>query len=236
MHGYGWLETISGGRNMLFSFNQINCCKKNCGMKTRTTLFSLSLLVCSCVWRLQRQPGKWWWLGGGINFSCQLVEVPPTDSLIWVWWTQGKVWLIDLNPFGEVTDSLLFTWEELTSGEAAQQQVRKKVHTQRAGGGGLNFYFWLKPCMSDPRAGRAGVPLHHQWGDGAAQPVSELQDPAGLCGPLHRRRRLQAHRLPQAGGVCASVSLILVVLLWQNIRVGENESEYQIWSGFKMCK
>ncbi|KAL6077257.1 hypothetical protein STEG23_037712, partial [Scotinomys teguina] len=27
----------------------------------------------------------------------------------------GKVWLIDFNPFGEVTDSLLFTWEELTS-------------------------------------------------------------------------------------------------------------------------
>ncbi|XP_075868254.1 translation initiation factor eIF2 assembly protein isoform X3 [Nelusetta ayraudi] len=40
--------------------------------------------------------------------------------------SQGKVWLIDLNPFGEVTDSLLFSWEELTSGEAAQQQVRKK--------------------------------------------------------------------------------------------------------------
>lgn len=29
---------------------------------------------------------------------------------------QGKVWLIDFNPFGEVTDSLLFTWEELISG------------------------------------------------------------------------------------------------------------------------
>lgn len=28
---------------------------------------------------------------------------------------QGKVWLIDFNPFGEVTDSLLFTWEELIS-------------------------------------------------------------------------------------------------------------------------
>ncbi|KAI7791947.1 cell division cycle protein 123 homolog [Triplophysa rosa] len=28
----------------------------------------------------------------------------------------GRVWLIDFNPFGEVTDSLLFTWEELTSG------------------------------------------------------------------------------------------------------------------------
>lgn len=28
---------------------------------------------------------------------------------------QGKVWLIDFNPFGEVTDSLLFTWEELNS-------------------------------------------------------------------------------------------------------------------------
>ncbi|KAL2102922.1 hypothetical protein ACEWY4_002090 [Coilia grayii] len=27
----------------------------------------------------------------------------------------GRVWLIDINPFGPVTDSLLFTWEELTS-------------------------------------------------------------------------------------------------------------------------
>ncbi|XP_059510814.1 cell division cycle protein 123 homolog isoform X2 [Stegostoma tigrinum] len=31
--------------------------------------------------------------------------------------SQGKVWLIDFNPFGEVTDSLLFSWEELTSGQ-----------------------------------------------------------------------------------------------------------------------
>lgn len=30
---------------------------------------------------------------------------------------QGKIWLIDFNAFGEVTDSLLFTWEELTSGK-----------------------------------------------------------------------------------------------------------------------
>uniref|UniRef100_A0A669DGM2 Translation initiation factor eIF2 assembly protein n=1 Tax=Oreochromis niloticus TaxID=8128 RepID=A0A669DGM2_ORENI len=37
--------------------------------------------------------------------------------------SQGRVWLIDLNPFGEVTDSLLFTWGELTSGEVAEQQV-----------------------------------------------------------------------------------------------------------------
>ncbi|KAF0029461.1 hypothetical protein F2P81_018566 [Scophthalmus maximus] len=37
--------------------------------------------------------------------------------------SQGRVWLIDLNPFGEVTDSLLFSWEELTSGEVANQQV-----------------------------------------------------------------------------------------------------------------
>ncbi|XP_077399877.1 translation initiation factor eIF2 assembly protein isoform X2 [Vanacampus margaritifer] len=37
--------------------------------------------------------------------------------------SQGRVWLIDLNPFGEVTDSLLFSWEELTSGgEIAQRQ------------------------------------------------------------------------------------------------------------------
>uniref|UniRef100_A0AAY4EX87 Translation initiation factor eIF2 assembly protein n=1 Tax=Denticeps clupeoides TaxID=299321 RepID=A0AAY4EX87_9TELE len=32
--------------------------------------------------------------------------------------SQGRVWLIDLNPFGKVTDSLLFTWEELTSGNS----------------------------------------------------------------------------------------------------------------------
>lgn len=37
--------------------------------------------------------------------------------------SKGRVWLIDLNPFGEVTDSLLFSWEELTSGEITQQQV-----------------------------------------------------------------------------------------------------------------
>uniref|UniRef100_A0A3B4XQD4 Translation initiation factor eIF2 assembly protein n=1 Tax=Seriola lalandi dorsalis TaxID=1841481 RepID=A0A3B4XQD4_SERLL len=37
--------------------------------------------------------------------------------------SQGRVWLIDLNPFGEVTDSLLFSWEELTcGGETAHQQ------------------------------------------------------------------------------------------------------------------
>uniref|UniRef100_A0A8C3AJC5 Translation initiation factor eIF2 assembly protein n=1 Tax=Cyclopterus lumpus TaxID=8103 RepID=A0A8C3AJC5_CYCLU len=37
--------------------------------------------------------------------------------------SQGRVWLIDVNPFGEVTESLLFSWEELTSGgEVAQQQ------------------------------------------------------------------------------------------------------------------
>ncbi|XP_043944187.1 cell division cycle protein 123 homolog [Protopterus annectens] len=29
--------------------------------------------------------------------------------------SMGRVWLIDFNPFGEVTDSLLFTWEELVS-------------------------------------------------------------------------------------------------------------------------
>ncbi|KAK7895969.1 hypothetical protein WMY93_021294 [Mugilogobius chulae] len=36
--------------------------------------------------------------------------------------SQGRVWLIDFNPFGEVTDSLLFTWDELLSGEITQQQ------------------------------------------------------------------------------------------------------------------
>uniref|UniRef100_A0A4W6F791 Translation initiation factor eIF2 assembly protein n=1 Tax=Lates calcarifer TaxID=8187 RepID=A0A4W6F791_LATCA len=44
-----------------------------------------------------------------------------------------------------------------------------------------------------PPTGGPGVPLHKQRGDGAAQSLSELQDPTGLCGPLHRRRRLQTH-------------------------------------------
>ncbi|KAF7693816.1 cell division cycle protein 123 homolog [Silurus meridionalis] len=34
----------------------------------------------------------------------------------------GRVWLIDFNPFGEVTDSLLFSWEELTSGTSLSLQ------------------------------------------------------------------------------------------------------------------
>ncbi|XP_062339384.1 cell division cycle protein 123 homolog [Osmerus eperlanus] len=51
----------------------------------------------------------------------------------------GKVWLIDLNPFGEVTNSLLFSWEELTSGnslsanqeegDTAQQEAPVFRHT-----------------------------------------------------------------------------------------------------------
>uniref|UniRef100_A0A8D0VLR1 Translation initiation factor eIF2 assembly protein n=3 Tax=Sus scrofa TaxID=9823 RepID=A0A8D0VLR1_PIG len=34
--------------------------------------------------------------------------------------SRGKVWLIDFNPFGEVTDALLFTWEELLSGRSVR--------------------------------------------------------------------------------------------------------------------
>ncbi|XP_004712715.1 cell division cycle protein 123 homolog [Echinops telfairi] len=37
--------------------------------------------------------------------------------------SRGKVWLIDFNPFGEVTDSLLFTWEELISGKNLKADV-----------------------------------------------------------------------------------------------------------------
>uniref|UniRef100_A0A665U4X0 Translation initiation factor eIF2 assembly protein n=1 Tax=Echeneis naucrates TaxID=173247 RepID=A0A665U4X0_ECHNA len=41
--------------------------------------------------------------------------------------SQGRVWLIDLNPFGEVTDSLLFSWEELTSGGGTAQQQQEYI-------------------------------------------------------------------------------------------------------------
>lgn len=66
-------------------------------------------------------------------------------------------------------------------------------------------YFMAKTRVSDSHAGQASVPLHHQRGDGAAQSESELQDTSGLCRPLHRGRCLQAHRLPQAGGLCSSI-------------------------------
>ncbi|KAH0616438.1 hypothetical protein JD844_027531 [Phrynosoma platyrhinos] len=36
--------------------------------------------------------------------------------------SMGRVWLIDFNPFGEVTDSLLFTWEELRSGNSLRDE------------------------------------------------------------------------------------------------------------------
>ncbi|CAL8385644.1 unnamed protein product [Boreogadus saida] len=44
----------------------------------------------------------------------------------------GRVWLIDINPFGLVTDSLLFSWEELTSGNplSANQQEGEQAQQQ----------------------------------------------------------------------------------------------------------
>lgn len=53
--------------------------------------------------------------------------------------SQGKIWLIDFNPFGEVTDSLLFTWEELTSGKnlkGHQDEGEATEQVQPCGEGG----------------------------------------------------------------------------------------------------
>ncbi|XP_067915650.1 translation initiation factor eIF2 assembly protein isoform X1 [Heterodontus francisci] len=41
--------------------------------------------------------------------------------------SEGKVWLIDFNPFGEVTNSLLFSWEELTSGQTISKDLDSPV-------------------------------------------------------------------------------------------------------------
>lgn len=43
---------------------------------------------------------------------------------------QGKVWLIDFNPFGEVTDALLFTWDELLSGRNLKGDFSEEVLEQ----------------------------------------------------------------------------------------------------------
>nr|XP_028603129.1 cell division cycle protein 123 homolog isoform X2 [Podarcis muralis] len=59
---------------------------------------------------------KWCELIPGAEFRCFVKE----NKLIVVFDiyrdSMGRVWLIDFNPFGEVTDSLLFMWEELRSG------------------------------------------------------------------------------------------------------------------------
>uniref|UniRef100_A0A8D0UZI6 Translation initiation factor eIF2 assembly protein n=2 Tax=Sus scrofa TaxID=9823 RepID=A0A8D0UZI6_PIG len=63
---------------------------------------------------------KWCELIPGAEFRCFVKE----NKLIVVFDiyrdSRGKVWLIDFNPFGEVTDALLFTWEELLSGRSVR--------------------------------------------------------------------------------------------------------------------
>ncbi|EPY88901.1 hypothetical protein CB1_000146011 [Camelus ferus] len=51
-----------------------------------------------------------------MSLRCCAHKATNTDLLVQIRRSQGKVWLIDFNPFGEVTDSLLFTWDELISG------------------------------------------------------------------------------------------------------------------------
>ncbi|KAB0406339.1 hypothetical protein E2I00_009096 [Balaenoptera physalus] len=45
---------------------------------------------------------------------------------------RGKVWLIDFNPFGEVTDALLFTWDELLSGRNLKGDFSEEALEQDA--------------------------------------------------------------------------------------------------------
>uniref|UniRef100_A0A8C6YS83 Translation initiation factor eIF2 assembly protein n=1 Tax=Nothoprocta perdicaria TaxID=30464 RepID=A0A8C6YS83_NOTPE len=44
---------------------------------------------------------------------------------------KGRVWLVDFNPFGEVTDSLLFTWEELMSGNSLKGEQGEGEATEQ---------------------------------------------------------------------------------------------------------
>uniref|UniRef100_A0A672SDM5 Translation initiation factor eIF2 assembly protein n=1 Tax=Sinocyclocheilus grahami TaxID=75366 RepID=A0A672SDM5_SINGR len=60
---------------------------------------------------------KWSELIPGAEFRCFVKENKVIVVLDVYRDSSGRVWLIDFNPFGEVTDSLLFTWEELTFGK-----------------------------------------------------------------------------------------------------------------------
>uniref|UniRef100_A0A3B1KI98 Translation initiation factor eIF2 assembly protein n=1 Tax=Astyanax mexicanus TaxID=7994 RepID=A0A3B1KI98_ASTMX len=61
---------------------------------------------------------KWSELIPGGEFRCFVKENKLIVVLDVYRDCMGRVWLIDFNPFGEVTDSLLFSWEELTSGNS----------------------------------------------------------------------------------------------------------------------
>lgn len=141
---------------------------------------------------------------------------------------KGRVWLVDLNPFGEVTDSLLFSWAELTSGgEIAQRQVRPVALATRSPSRRAKTHRRLV-------AGRAGFPLHHQWGDGAAKSLPELSNPTGLCGPVHRRGRLQAHRLPQAGECGLNQKNVVLIAQHTNHHHHHHHHPYHIFGRFMM--
>lgn len=43
------------------------------------------------------------------------------------------MWLIDFNPFGEVTDSLLFTWEEIRSGNSLKNDQTEGAAMEEVG-------------------------------------------------------------------------------------------------------
>ena len=43
----------------------------------------------------------------------------------------GRIVLIDINPFGETTDSLLFDWEELNGQQWDDSQVRHTITVDR---------------------------------------------------------------------------------------------------------
>lgn len=88
------------------------------------------------------------------KISGRCLAFPQGHTILYL---QGKVWLIDFNPFGEVTDSLLFTWEELMSsrdhGGDASEQVR---HQQMRGL--VVMFLALPPAPLFPQPNTQNIP------------------------------------------------------------------------------
>ena len=64
-------------------------------------------------------------LQGSRSHGCLSVDaVPHTDVLDIYIDKKDRVWLIDVNPFGDPTTALLFTWEELLSASPETPQFR----------------------------------------------------------------------------------------------------------------
>lgn len=148
------------------------------------------MFPCSCVRCLQRQPGICPVKPHDLRLSLKAVALwsVPLVSGPGVAPRPEPIWR------GDRLAAVQLGGADVWRPHPAAGQPSRVQPAGRTWSGALKTVVVWRSC-----AGRPGVSLRQQRGDGPAQPLPELQDPSGLRGPLGRRRRLQTHRLPQTG-------------------------------------